>query len=157
MEIFNEDYFEEIENWIGKNYYYLTPEIIIVNEYNYYGYEFNNLIIESSFYILNKNGDEINLTKSKYSKIIWQILFEMKKIHFEKYNPSIVKIDFKSNIPNINKRISNYEKYIRFEDVDFVKHPFLNNIGYYGKTKILKNFIDNKFLIENINIIYIRT
>lgn len=145
----NKYYFEEIVDGIGRNGYILTPNIIIVNGFSYYGYEDNIFIIESSFRIFDNNGDEINLGNSNYSKIIWEILFELKKIHYDKYKPSIVRIDFKNNIPDINKRISNYEKYINFGDVEFLKHPFLNNIGYYGKSNILKSFIDNKFLVEN--------
>lgn len=114
------------------NVYFNSKLYKIITEFSGYGFEQSFFVLESSFYILDTYGNEINFTNSIYSKDIWIILFEMKRLHYLKYRPDIVRIEFKNNIQNFNKRIKHYENYIQFDNVKFVQHYYSKNIGFYG-------------------------
>ena len=129
---FDESKYSESYNsfGIGKCIYEYET-IYIVNEFNYYGIDNNITMLESDFYIYNKDFEAIMIAGSKE---IWQILFEMKKRHYQKYNPEIIRMEFKNTIRDLQKRINNYEKYIKYDDVKFISHPYLYYIGFYGRS-----------------------
>ncbi len=154
------NFFDECNSYgIGK-LYYNYEKYAIITEFSVYGYDMNSfLVLESSFYILDENSNELNFTNSIHSKNIWIILFETKKMHFEKYHPDIVRMEFKNNIQNLKKRLNHYTTYIQFDDVKFYSHEFNRNIGFYGKNVNVRKVLDTLILTteRKTKMLYIKT
>lgn len=147
------NYVEKFNSFgVGTSYYFIDANYTLVCEFVPYGYDLNNFfVLESSFYVLDKNGNISDLANTLYNKFVWVAQFEMKRIHFIKYQPDIIRIEFKNNIPKFEKRLTYYTKYIQFDDVKFSSHTYNRSIGFYGKLKNLTILFDALSIKENKN------
>lgn len=134
-----------IDNYgLGDIYYYSTTFYIICHfEYSHLS-ENSDIIIASHFIIYDKNtDDEITLEKTIYASEVWKAIFDIKKIHYDKYKPAIVVVEIPYEYTS-KKRINNY--LTRLSDIcgdtgDVFKYQ---HYIYYGTIPNIDIYKDNR-------------
>ena len=99
----------------------------------------NDIIINSSFEIYDKDEEIVDMSGSIHASEIWKHIFEIKKLHYGKYKPSVVQIDILPEYAS-EKRIDIYIKYLDIICEDTGKVFNIKNIIYYGIEPDISNY-----------------
>ncbi len=129
---------------LGEIYYYsITFYIICYFDYSHLSQN-GDIIIASHFIIYDNNtDDEITLENTIYAREVWKAVFDIKKLHYEKYKPAIVAVEIPYEYTS-SKRINNY--LTRLNDIcgdtgDVFKY---NHFIYYGTIPNIDIYKNNR-------------
>jgi hypothetical protein len=99
----------------------------------------SDIIINSSFEIYDKDEEIVDMSGSIHASEIWKHIFEIKKLHYDKYKPSVVQINILPEYAS-RKRIDNYIKYLDIICEDTGKVFNIKNTIYYGIEPDISNY-----------------